>query len=130
MHALSALGVGIQVVEITGQALPEGGGTVSARTSGQSKGVVAAESEARGLESASLDRAVELKPLSGKYVYVKDASMLNLLVIGSDISCATSLVLQDTILQSQGESAGELALLKATLGRAAGLVDRLDLESS
>jgi hypothetical protein len=62
LHALHALGVGVQVVEVTGQALPEGGSTEGALAGGQSQGVVAAESKALSLKSASLNGSVELEP--------------------------------------------------------------------
>ena len=54
----------------------------------------------------------------------------NLLVVGSDVSLAAGLVLQDTILESQGKSTRKLASLKITLGAGASLVDSLDLEGS
>lgn len=50
---------------------------------------------------------------------------INLLVVGSNVSLAASLILQDTILQSQCEGTGKLTLLEVTLG---GLDDGLNLE--
>lgn len=47
--ALHALRVGVQVIEVTGQALPEGGGPEGAFARGQSESVVAAERKALGL---------------------------------------------------------------------------------
>jgi hypothetical protein len=52
---------------------------------------------------------------------------VNLLVIGSNVCLTTSLILQDTILQSQCEGTGKLTLLEVTLG---GLDDGLNLEGS
>lgn len=53
--ALHALRVGVQVVEAAGQALPEGGGAEGALARSQSESVVAAEREALGLQSTSLN---------------------------------------------------------------------------
>jgi hypothetical protein len=109
--ALAALAVGVQVVEITRQALPESGSAQGAVARGQSETVVAAEREAFGLKSTSLDGGVELE-----------------LIVASDVSLATGLILQDTILQGQGECAGKLTFLEVTLG---GRLDNsLDLEGS
>jgi hypothetical protein len=62
LGALSALRVGVQVVEVSGQTLEEGGGTGCAGTRGKSQRAVAAEGEALGLQSTSLDGSVELEP--------------------------------------------------------------------
>jgi hypothetical protein len=84
----------VQVVEVAGQALiPD-----SVVTDG--KGLIAAQREARGLASASLNWGVKLE-----------------LVVAGDVSLATSLVLQDTISEGQSEGAGKLAPLKITLLR-------------
>ena len=63
--ALHALRVGVQVVEVTGQALPEGGVAEGALARGQSDSVVGAEREALGLQSTSLNGRIELKPAIG-----------------------------------------------------------------
>jgi hypothetical protein len=56
--------------------------------------------------------------------------MLDLLVVGSNVTPATGLVSQDTILKGEGEHARKLTSLEVTLVVGGGLVDSLDLESS
>lgn len=54
----------------------------------------------------------------------------NLLVVGGNVTLATGLILQDTILQCEGECTSKLAGLKITLPVGGGLVDSLNLERS
>ena len=87
--ALVASLVGIQVVEISAQALPPDGGAAN------SEGVVGAEREASGIDGTGLDWLIELE-----------------LIIGSDVTCSTSLICEDTALEGECEDTRKLSLLR------------------
>jgi hypothetical protein len=55
---------------------------------------------------------------------------VSLLVIGSDVSLATSLILEDTILEGEGQGTRKLARLKTTLRGGRSYIDGLNIESS
>ena len=59
----------------------------------------------------------------------KKSLISSLLVVAGDVSLATSLILEDTVLQGQGQSAGLLTSFELTLG-GAGDIDGLNVESS
>jgi len=109
--ALCASALAVQVVEVAGQALVEDcwGHTAIGR---ESKGAVAADREASGLTSASLERGVELK-----------------LVVAGNVSLATGLVLDDTVLEGQCQGTSKLAARKIMLA-GGGDIDSLDVERS
>jgi hypothetical protein len=112
-NALGTSALAVQVVEGTRQALEEHSGARGAVAGGECERSVVADREAGGLLSTSLDGSIKLE-----------------LVVGSDVSGAASLVLEDTILESQGQGTGELARWKITLGLGGGDIDGLDVEVS
>jgi len=98
--ALSTNRLVVQVVETTRLARVEHGGAL------EGKGAVAAETKAFRFESTCLNRRVKLE-----------------LLVGSDVSGATSLVSQLAVLKSDHEDTIELALVHATLGGYSGGID-------
>lgn len=91
-RALVASGLVVQVVEVAAQALVEDGRVADG------KGAVAADGEARGVDSTSLSGLVELE-----------------LVVGSNVTGTALIVSQDTVGEGDGEDL-VLTSLKITLG--------------
>jgi hypothetical protein len=131
-NALGTSALAVQVVEGTRQALEEHSGARGAVAGGECERSVVADREAGGLLSTSLDGSIKLEPaicISMMFA-IEVWYDMNSLVVGSDVSGAASLVLEDTILESQGQGTGELARWKITLGLGGGDIDGLDVEVS
>jgi hypothetical protein len=109
---LSTNTLAVQVVESARETLvPYSGCRAASR--GESEGAVAADREARRLASTSLETGIILQ-----------------LVIAGDVSLTTSLILEDTILEAQGQGASLLASFEPALAGGAGDIDGLYIESS
>ena len=110
LDALCTGRLAVEVVEVARQALVEDS------RSTEREGAVAAEREARSFTSASLDGSIELEPgIELASMPMGCTCLLCLLVVAGNVALATSLILQDTILEAQGERTRKLTLLNVTL---------------
>jgi hypothetical protein len=97
----------VQVIEGTRLArVPDGWGRAAARR--ECEGAVAADGEASGFTSTCLERIVELEPMNESVGHFTE-NLVNLLVVGSDVSLTTGLIPEDTIVEVQSQSTRKLA---------------------
>jgi len=111
-NALCTGALAVQVVEVTREALVKDSWCRTA-IGRESEGVVATEREPAGFLSTGLNRSVELE-----------------LIVGGNVSLAASLVLQNTVVEGEGQGTGKLARLEITLSLGSSDIDGLDIEGS